>query len=115
MAITLATGGMSTDQILAAMGIMDAKTIVYARTLSTDVNGSYVGTLPQAGLIVTVQPVTVGEFTNAVALVGTGVTVNFRKFKSAGLGITLGTLLTVSAFEESSGTVQFHLIACKSV
>lgn len=80
----------------------------YAKQFSTDANGQWSGQVP-AGMLYTVQPMTTGEFNNSCSLAGTTCTVAFRKFKTSGLGITLGTLLTVSAFEDASGIVVFNL------
>lgn len=80
----------------------------YAKQFSTDGNGQWSGTVP-AGMLYKVQPMTTGEFNNSCSLSGTTCTVAFRKFKTSGLGITLGTLLTVSAFEDVPGVVVFNL------
>lgn len=90
-------------------------TVQYAKNLTTDANGLWSGTLPSTGLRVAVQSRTPGEFANQVTITGTAISVQFRKFKTAGLGITLGTLLTVSAFEDNSGVVNFDIIATKTV
>lgn len=37
-------------------------------------------------------------------------TVTFRKFKTDGLGATIGTLLTVSIFEASPGVVTYDVL-----
>lgn len=66
-----------------------------------------------AGLRYWVQPMTAGEFANSMTITGNNATVTFRKFKTDGLGITLGTLLTVSVFEASSGSVDFNLFAAE--
>lgn len=77
---------------------------------TTNSSGVWSGTIPADTTVLTVTPRTAGEFLSAVSLNGTTLTITFRKFKTAGLGITLGTLLTVSIFEDSPGTVNFDLI-----
>lgn len=80
----------------------------YAKQFTTDANGAWSGTVP-VGMLYKVQPMTAGEFNSSCSLAGTTCSVTFRKFKTSGLGITLGTLLTVSAFEDNSGAVTFNL------
>lgn len=110
MSIALASSPQMPDWV---MTTLQNGTIQYAKNVNTDSNGSWSGALPVTGLAVQVQNRTAGEFANSVSVVGTTATVTFRKFKSAGLGITLGTLLTVSAFEDVSGVVNFDIIAVK--
>ena len=86
--------------------------ILYCKQLSTDANGTWSGTV-MAGIRYWVQPMTVGEFTNSLTVSGSTATVQFRKFKTGGLGITLGTLLTVTAFEDTRGVVTFNLVGCE--
>lgn len=85
--------------------------VKYAKTgLLTNSSGVLAVTMPQAGLALSVLPRTTGEFAYNVAWSGLVATFTFRKFKSGGLGITLGTLLSVEAFEPSPGVVTFDII-----
>lgn len=79
---------------------------------TTNSSGTWTGPV-MAGLRYWVQPMTAGEFANSMTLVGSTATVTFRKFKASGLGITLGTLLSVSVFEDNSGAVDFNLFAAE--
>lgn len=79
---------------------------------TTNASGTWTGTV-LSGLRYWVQPMTAGEFANSMTIAGSTGTVTFRKFKASGLGITLGTLLTVSAFEDSPGSVDFNLFAAE--
>lgn len=79
---------------------------------TTNSNGTWTGTV-MAGLRYWVQPMTAGEFANSMVIAGNSATVTFRKFKPSGLGITLGTLLSVSVFEDNSGPVEFNLFAAE--
>lgn len=88
--------------------------VKHASNRTTDGAGLWTGTV-LAGLRYMIQPMTAGEFTNSLSLSGTTATVQFRKFKSGGLGITLGTLLDVQAFEATSGVVNFNLIGCEDI
>lgn len=81
---------------------------------TTNSSGIWSGPLV-ASLRYWVQPMTAGEFANSLTLSGGNGTVTFRKFKTDGLGITLGTLLTVSLFEASSGVVEFSLFAAEDI
>lgn len=82
--------------------------VKHTSSKATDANGAWSGSVI-AGLRYWVQPMTAGEFANSMSLSGSTLTVNFRKFKASGLGITLGTLLSVQAFEDTSGVVNFNL------
>lgn len=84
--------------------------IKYADNHTTNASGLLAVTLPRPDLILTVQPRTAGEFANSISMAGNVATIQFRKFKPSGLGITLDTLLTVSSFEESSGVVNFDIV-----
>lgn len=91
-------------------GVIFASTpIKHASQRTTDGNGLWSGTvLPN--LRYWVQPMTAGEFANSLTIVGSTATVQFKKFKTGGLGITLGTLLSVQAFEDVSGAVTFNIV-----
>lgn len=84
----------------------------YSKNLTTDASGVATFVLPETGLTVDIQPRTAGEYAHSIVVAGDGktTTVTFRKFKPAGLGITLGTLLTTSIFEDSPGTVNFDVV-----
>lgn len=82
----------------------------YVANLNTDANGLLSWTIPNTSWRYHIQPMSAGEFTNNLTLVGTTMTVQFKKFKAGGLGITLGTLLSVTAFEDTSGVVNFNVI-----
>lgn len=84
----------------------------YSANLSTDAAGSRVVNLPETGLIVSVTPRTTGEYTNSVNVTGAVATITFKKFKGA-LGLTLGTLLTATVFEDSPGVVNFDITATR--
>jgi len=89
--------------------IFASNPIKHAAQKTTDINGLWSGTvLP--GLRYWVQPMTAGEFANSLTISGSTATVQFKKFKAGGLGITLGTLLSVQAFEDVSGTVTFNIV-----
>jgi hypothetical protein len=111
MAITLASAPTPPNIVWTQM--IEGGIIKYAANISTDANGAWAGVLPEANLAVTIQNRTAGEFANSVSVTGTSITVGFKKFKSTGLGITLGTLLSVSAFEDVSGVVNFDIIAVR--
>lgn len=83
--------------------------VKHASQRTTDGAGAWTGTV-LSGLRYWVQPMTAGEFANSLTVTGTSATVTFKKFKAGGLGITLGTLLSVQAFEDVTGTVVFNLI-----
>lgn len=83
--------------------------VMFSKNLTTDASGLLSFTIPRADLVLNIQPRTAGEFENSLTQVGLSVTVQFRKFKTAGLGITIPTLLTVSAFEDSPGVVNFDV------
>lgn len=87
--------------------------IKHCSSRTTDGTGVWTGTVV-SGLKYWVQPYTAGEFANSISLSGSTLTVTFRKFKASGLGITLGTLLSVSAFEDVSGAVDFNLIGSEA-
>ncbi len=89
-----------------------ASPVRFVGTFTTDASGAWSQAM-MAGVRYLVQPMTAGEFANSVALSGSTLSVQFRKFKSGGLGITLGTLLTVTAFEDSPGVVNFNLFAAE--
>lgn len=95
-------------------GVIQApvKPVKLVGAYTTNATGTWTGTV-MAGLRYWVQPMTAGEFANSMAIVGSTATVTFRKFKSGGLGITLGTLLSVSVFEDTSGAVDFNLFAAE--
>jgi len=75
---------------------------------TSDNNGVSVLTVP-AGMRYFVQPIGSTTMVDSCSLVGTTLTVNFKKLKSNGLGATLGTLLSVDLFESSTGAVTFNL------
>lgn len=65
-----------------------------------------------AGIRYWVQPVGLGAFINDnLAVTGTTVSGSFKQANTGGLGITLGTLLTVQAFNAPSSPVVFNLMA----
>lgn len=76
---------------------------------NTNSSGVWTGSIPSGASVIFVTPRTPGEFNNSISITGETCTVTFRKFKSAGLGITLGTLLSVSVFETTPGVVNFDL------
>lgn len=90
------------------------KPVKLVGSYTSNSSGTWTGTVI-AGLRYWVQPMTAGEFANSLTLNGSTLTVNFRKFKTDGLGITLGTLLTVSLFEPSPGAVDFSLFAAEEL
>lgn len=83
--------------------------VKHAAQRTTDGAGLWSGTVIP-GLRYWVQPMTAGEFTNSLVVTGSTATVQFKKFKAGGLGITLGTLLSVQAFEDVSGAVTFNIV-----
>ena len=65
-----------------------------------------------AGLRYWVQPVGSGAFLNdTFAVSGNTVSGSFKQANTGGLGITLGTLLTVQAFNTPATPVVFNLFA----
>lgn len=90
------------------------KPVKLVGAFQTNASGTWTGTM-MSGLRYWVQPMTAGEFANSVSLSGSNVTVQFKKFKAGGLGITLGTLLTVTAFEDTPGAVDFNLFAAEDM
>lgn len=90
------------------------KPVKLVGAFTTDATGTWSGSVID-GLRYWVQPMTAGEFANSMTIAGGTGTVKFRKFKADGLGITLGTLLTVSAFEVSPGPVSFNLFAAEDM
>ena len=97
-------------------GVVQApvKPVKLVGAFTTDNTGTWSGQV-LSGLRYWVQPMTAGEFANSMTITGGTGTVKFRKFKPDGLGITLGTLLTVSAFETSPGPVEFNLFAAEDI
>lgn len=92
--------------------VFSASPVKHASQRTTDSTGLWTGTvLP--GLRYWVQPMTAGEFTNSLSITGSTATIQFKKFKAGGLGITLGTLLSVQAFEDVSGAVVFNLVGAE--
>lgn len=81
-------------------------------TFTSTASGVWSGPVT-AGLRYWVQPMTAGEFANSLALAGSTLTVTFKKFRAGGLGLNLGTLLSVSIFEDSAGSVSFNLFAAE--
>jgi len=92
--------------------IFSPSPVKHASQKTTDSSGFWTGTVIP-GLRYWVQPMTAGEFANALTVTGSTATVQFKKFKSGGLGITLGTLLSVEAFEPTPGTVVFNLVGAE--
>ncbi len=90
------------------------KPVKLVGSYTSNASGVWSGTV-MAGLKYWVQPMTAGEFANQIGLSGNTLTVTFKKFKASGLGITLGTLLTVSAFEDTPGPVDFNLFAAEDL
>lgn len=86
----------------------------YVQQITTASDGTWTAQVI-AGLRYWVQPMTAGEFANSMQLNGATASGSFKKFKSGGLGITLGTLLTVTAFEDSPGPVTFNLIGASDL
>lgn len=86
--------------------------VMWATNQNTDINGNWSGTVPFTGLIYSVLPRSVGDYVNNVSIAGSTITVNFKKLKGP-LGITLGTLLSVTIFEDSPGIVNFDLIGSR--
>lgn len=80
----------------------------YAKSFTTSASGVWSGSVP-TGMLWRVQPMTAGEFNNSISVSGTTCTVTFRKFRTGGLGLNIGTLLSVSIFEDSPGAVVFNL------
>lgn len=67
-----------------------------------------------AGIRYWVQPMGAGAFFNdMLSLSGTTVTGSFKQANTGGLGITLGTLLTVQAFATPTAPVVFNLFAAQ--
>lgn len=65
-----------------------------------------------AGLRYWVQPVGAGAFINdTFSVTGNTVSGSFKQANTGGLGITLGTLLTVQAFNAPSAPIVFNLFA----
>jgi hypothetical protein len=90
----------------------EVKPVKLVGTYTSNASGVWSGTINPA-LRYWVQPMTAGEFANSLAIAGNQLTVSFRKFKAGGLGITLGTLLTVTAFEDTPGQVSFNLFGAE--
>lgn len=88
--------------------------VKYVQQITTAADGTWSANVI-AGLRYWIQPISVGEFANSMQLTGSVATGTFKKFKTGGLGITLGTLLTVEAFEASSGPVTFNLIGASDL
>lgn len=86
--------------------------IKHVSNRTTDANGLWSGAV-KSGLRYWVQPTTTGEFANTMSVSGATASIAFRKFKTGGLGITLGTLLSVQAFEDTSGIVNFNLFGAE--
>lgn len=69
-----------------------------------------------AGLRYWVQPVGSGAFLqDTLGLSGTTLNGSFKQANTGGLGITLGTLLTVQAFNAPAGPVTFNLFAAQDM
>ena len=87
--------------------------IMMAQNMNTDANGSIALVLPQAGLLCDVSINTPGQYSVERVTNGNNLTINVKKVKAA-LGLTLGTLLTASVFEDVTGVVNFDFLAFKA-
>ena len=90
------------------------KPVKLVGSYTTNSSGSWTGQV-MSGLRYWVQPMTAGEFANSLTMAGSDLTVTFKKFRTGGLGLNLGTLLSVSIFETSSGAVDFNLFAAEDL
>lgn len=69
-----------------------------------------------AGIRYWVQPIGAGAFFNdSLSLSGTTLNGSFKQANTGGLGITLGTLLTVQAFNTPSAPVTFNVYAAEDM
>lgn len=96
-----------------ATGAAGDSKIVLDANYTTNSSGVLAVTVPAAALRFQINPTTAGEFLSQRSRAGNILTITFRKFKTGGLGITLGTLLSVSVFEDSPGVVNFDLLGTK--
>ncbi len=86
--------------------------IKYVGTFTTNSAGAFSQAL-MSGVRYIVQPMTAGEFANSLSVAGNVVSIQFKKFRAGGLGLNLGTLLSVSIFEDMPGAVTFNLFAAE--
>lgn len=81
---------------------------------ATAADGTFSLTNLIAGLRYWVQPIGAGAFFNdTLSLSGTTLSGSFKQANTGGLGITLGTLLTVQAFSAPTAPVTYNLYAAQ--
>lgn len=87
--------------------------LVLAENVNTNSSGVYTRTVPEAGLVYQVLPRTDGDYSVRAVVSGSTLTVTCRRFKSGGLGLTVGTLLSGSIFEDTNGIVNIDVYGCR--
>ena len=90
------------------------KPVKFVGAYTSNADGTFSIANMMAGLRYWVQPIGAGAFINdTFSVSGSTVSGSFKQANTGGLGITLGTLLTVQAFNAPSAPVTFNLFAAE--
>jgi len=97
-------------------GVVQApvKPVKFVGAYTSNADGTFSIPNLMSGLRYWVQPVGAGAFINdTFSMSGTTLAGSFKQANTGGLGITLGTLLTVQAFNTPASPVTFNVFAAE--